>query len=419
MSSSQHGRPVARRLMVYASVALAMQILALVIWIVRFYILEERSAPMVGTDFAIFWSAARVAIEHGAASVFSPQWMQPIEAALWHEINYAPWPYPPTFLLAVLPLGFLSFGNALILYSSLGLIGYGTMLARIARDIDRTLLPLLVAFPGASVAIGLGQNSLLTVAAAGGALALLETNSALAGVCIAVLVIKPQFGVLFPLALLCGRQWNAFIVSAVCTVALAATSVAVLGVDAWSAFASFLPEFTRIAVEQGGINQTWSGMSTVFAIGRSLGLSVHAAYLVHGLVALPAVMAMAFLWAKQARFELRASSLVIATLLAQPYVMFYDLAWLILPLVFLIRDGKVSSLSKVEWAVLSAAWLAPAQGFLSAYVSHYLQIVPAVLIAMLVLVMRRYRLTSAVSSAGRCGLQRKCSAANAIDTAPR
>jgi len=405
--------------MVYASVALAIQVLALVIWIARFYILEDRSAPMVGTDFAIFWSAARVAIEHGAASVFSPQWMQPIEAALWHQVHYAPWPYPPTFLLAVLPLGFLPFGYALILYSSLGLIAYGTMFARIARNIDRTLLPLLAAFPGVSVAVGLGQNSLITVGAAGAALALLETNSALAGVCIAVLVIKPQFGVLFPLALLCGRQWNAFIVSAVCTVVLAATSVAVLGLDAWSAFASFLPEFTRIAVEQGGVNQTWSGMSTVFAIGRSLGLSVHAAYLVQGLVALPAVMAMAFLWAKRARFELRASSLVIATLLAQPYFMFYDLAWLILPIVFLIRDGKISSLSRVEWAVLSAAWLAPAQGFLAAFGSHYLQIVPAVLIAMLVLVMRRYRVTSAVLPARSCAMQGERSVANAIDTPPR
>jgi len=395
MSVSRRERPSTRRLAVYASVALAIQVLALAIWIVRFYILDDYSAPMVGFDFAIFWSAARVAIEHGAAFVFSAQWMQPIETALWHEVNYSPWPYPPTFLFAVLPLGFLPFGNALLLYSALGVLVYGAMLAHISRSIDRALLPLLIAFPGVSVAIGLGQNSLFTVAAAGAALALLETNSALAGMCIVVLAIKPQFGVLFPLALICSRQWKVLAVSAVCVLTFAGISTAVLGLDAWRAFAEFLPQFSRMAVEEGGSGM-WPGMPTIFALSRSAGLSVHAAYLMHGLVAVPAAMAMVFLWAQRARFELRACSLIIATMLMQPYIMFYDLAWLILPIVFLIRDGKVLALNRMEWMIVAAAWVAPVQGVLSGYVGHYLNVVPAALIALLVLVMRRHLVTAEV-----------------------
>lgn len=397
MSSMHERRPVVRRLTAYASAALAVQVLVLAIWIVRFYILEDHSSPMVGVDFAVFWSAARVAMEHGAASVFSPQWMLPKEVALGLE-NYSAWPYPPTFLLAVLPLGYLPFGVALILYSVLGLMVYGAALAHFCRRLDRAYLPLLVAFPGVAIAIGLGQNSLFTVAAAGAALAMIEFEAALAGVCIAFLAIKPQFGVLFPLALICGRQWKVFAVSALCTLAFAGASVVALGPDAWHAFTTFLPQFSALAVEQGG-SLMWAGMPTTFALGRSAGLSVNAAYLLHGLVAVPAALAMAFLWAQRARFELRAAALIIATIMMQPYIMFYDLAWLILPLVLLLRDDRTSALGNIEWVVLAAVWLAPVQALLSAYLHQYLNILPAVLIAMLVIVIRRHLATTAAAPA--------------------
>ncbi|RQH08375.1 glycosyltransferase family 87 protein [Paraburkholderia dinghuensis] len=400
MRSLHAKRAGVSRLTVYALAALAVQIISLAIWIVRFYFLEDHSSPMVGIDFAIFWSAARVAMVHGAASVFSPQWMLPTEVALGLD-QYSVWPYPPTFLLAVLPFGLLRFGAALMLYSLLGVLLYGAVLAHFVRRLDRAWLPPLLAFPGIAIAIGLGQNSLFTVAAAGAALALIETDAGLAGLCIAMLAIKPQFGVLFPLALVCGRHWKVFGVSALCALAFVAISVVVFGLDAWSAFATFLPQFNTMAVTQGG-SMMWPGMPTTFALGRSAGLSVNAAYLLHGLVAVPAVLAMAFLWAQRARFELRASSLIIATLLVQPYVMFYDLAWLILPLVLLIRDNRTSVLVRMEWVVIAAAWLAPAQALLSAYCRQYLNILPAVMIALLVIVMRRHLATTRYAGHEAC-----------------
>lgn len=397
MSSMNENRPVITRLTVYALAVLAVQILVLAIWIVRFYLLNDHSSPMVGTDFAIFWSAARVATEHGAASVFSPQWMLPMETALGLD-HYSAWPYPPTFLLAVLPLGWLPFGVALILYSMLGLVAYGAVLAHFCRKASRSCLVMLAAFPGVAIAVGVGQNSLFTVAAAGAALAMIEFEAALAGVCIAILAIKPQFGVLFPLALICGRQWKTLGVSALCAFAFVGISIVALGQDAWHAFATFLPQFSALVVEQGGSMQ-WSGMPTTFALARNTGLSVNAAYLLHGLVAAPAALAMAWLWAQRARFELRATSLVVATLLMQPYIMFYDTVWLILPLALLMRDGRTWALGRLEWFVFGAAWLAPAQALLSAYLHQYLNILPAVMIALLVIVMRRHLATTAVAPA--------------------
>ena len=402
MPSISLGPQGRRRLTLYAWVILAIQVLGLLIWSVRFYLLDDWTAPMVGIDFPVFWSATQVTIEHGVAAIFSPQWMFPMEEALRHDAGYySPWPYPPTFLLAVFPLGLLSFGYALILYFELGVFAYGAMLAKIARKIDRLWLPLLAAFPGVSVAIGLGQNSLFTVAAAGAALALLETGSGLAGVCIALLAIKPQFGILFPLALICGRHWKVLGVSAFCTLAFVGITTAVFGREAWDAFFAAFPVFRRIIVEDGG-HLVWIGMPTVFSWGRAFGLSVSAAYVAHGLVALPAVLMMSVLWVKRARFELRAVSFVAATLLMQPYIMFYDLVWLILPILFLMRDAKVKALNRMEWVVLAAAWLAPAQGILAAYLAKslglYLQIVPAVLLALLAIVMRRHFASASAQS---------------------
>ncbi len=108
---------------------------------------------------------------------------------------------------------------------------------------------------------------------------------------------------------------------------------------------------------------------------------------------------MAFLWAQRARFELQAASLIIATLLMQPYIMFYDLAWLNLLVVLLMRDNGKLALERKEWIVVAAAWLAPAQALLSAYLHQYLNILPAVLIALLVIVMRRHLATTAVAPA--------------------
>ena len=376
----------ARRIAFYAAAALALQVLFLAIWAVRYYALHDYNAPMVGLDFAVFWSAARVALEHGAASVFSPEWMQPLEAAIRPEFQYTPFPYPPTFLFAIAFFGAIPFGAALIAFLSCGLAAYGAMITRLVSRLDSAIYLAVVAFPGAAVAIFFGQNSLFTAAAAGGALMLLEGNSMLAGVCIAALAIKPQLAVLFPLALICERRWKAFAVAAAGTIALVGASALAFGHGAWTAFFAYLPEFSRLMTEQ---RSTWGWMPTVFAACRLAGSSIGTAYLVQALVAVPAVALMAYLWIRRARIELRASALVIATLLVQPYLMYYDLVWLVIPIAFLIRDARARDLWPVEWGILGAAWLMPVQGFLAIMLGVPVQLAPLVLIALLVMVVRR------------------------------
>ncbi|HEX7913754.1 MAG TPA: glycosyltransferase family 87 protein [Paraburkholderia sp.] len=387
MATTAVARLSAPRVRLYAAVFLTIQCIYLAISVFRYYGLADRAAPMVGADFVIFWSAARVALEHGAPAVFSPHWMRPMESALWRHDSFAPWPYPPTFLLAVIPFGLLSFGGALLAFLGIGIAAYGAMLSRIVRQAGSGAFLLMIAFPGVAVAIVTGQNSLLTAAAAGVALVLLPSSPLLAGACIAVLAIKPQFGVLFPVALICARQWRALLSAGLCSLAIAGVSAVAFGRETWGAFATFLPEFNRIAVEHG--RELWGGMPTVFAAARLAGLPVGAAYVAYAIVALPAAIAMVWVWIRDVRFELRAAALVVATLLVQPYFMYYDLAWLALPIAFVLRDAERVALSRADWVVLAVAWLTPAAAYFAFRFDTPVQVTPVVLIGLLVVIVRR------------------------------
>jgi len=386
--ASSAGQRGVSRVAFYGWIALAFQAFVLASWAIRHYALHDKSAPMVGIDFGIFWAAARVTQEHGAAAIFSARWMQPIEASVRTSTSYAPLPYPPTFLLAILPFGLLPFSAAFALFEVIGIAAYSAAIAVLSRNIDRSTVIVIAAFPGIALAIFAGQNSLLTVAAAGSALALMGSNPLLAGACVAVLTIKPQFGMLFPLALLCGRQWKMLIASTVCSIAFVGISAAALGTHAWTAFVAYLPEFSQIALLQG--RDHWCGMPTVFAAARLAGLSVHIAYAAYALVAVPAAVVTAYLWWVDARFDLRAAALVIATLLAQPYMMSYDLLWLALAIVFLVRDSKTQRLSRWEWALLGAAWLMPFESAFSAAQDFPYQLGPAVSLGLLGMVVHRH-----------------------------
>ncbi|WP_440622745.1 glycosyltransferase family 87 protein [Burkholderia sp. 22313] len=367
--------------------ALVLQLLFLAVWVIRYYRWHDRSAPMVGSDFAIFWATARVALEHGATAIFSPHWIQPIEAALRPFDDFAPWPYPPTFLLVVIPFGWMSFPRAVMLFGVLSVGCYAAVVARLTRPLDGQWRLAVAAFPGLIGAALTMQNAFLTAAAAGAALLLLRSRPIVAGACIATLLMKPQYGVLFPLALICGRHWKALVSAGVFGAAIVATSVAVFGGRAWAAFYAFLPTFNRGVIEYGAT--LWRGMPSMCGLARAAGLPVEAAYGVQACVAVAAAAAVAYVWLRAARFELRAAALAAATLLVQPYYMYYDLLWLVLPLIFLLLDCRNVRPNRFETAVLALTWIAPAQAFAAVITGTMWPVASAILVAVLAMVVRR------------------------------
>ncbi|MGF6918396.1 glycosyltransferase family 87 protein [Paraburkholderia sp. 40] len=371
---------------------LIVQFIPLALGLVARYVIGIGNAPAIGNDFGIFWAAARVELAHGAAAVYSPRWMQPLEAVVRSSSQYDPCPYPPTFLLAIRPLGYLSYPCALFLFLALGTGIYCTIALRIGRRLEQTQRQsiLIAALAGMPLAIYAGQNTLFTAAAAAAALVLMEPAPICAGACLAVLLVKPQLGVLFPIALVCGRRWKMLLATIVFCSAFMLSSIAISGIEAWSSFFSYLPVFRQAALLDGR-DHHWFGMPTLFATARLAGMPVAVAYAVQALAAIPAVLAVAYLWLVSARYELRAAALLVASLLVQPYLMTYDLAWLGFPAALLIHDAVAGELTRLDRLALGAVWSMPVYELIGATSRLPFHLAPVAMILMLTAIVRRHR----------------------------
>jgi hypothetical protein len=68
---------------------------------------------------------------------------------------------------------------------------------------------------------------------------------------------------------------------------------------------------------------------------------------------------LAWLWHSDAAFELKASALATASLLATPYVLDYDLVVLAVAIALFARHGFARGFRDYEISLLAAAWIVP------------------------------------------------------------
>ncbi|NLP61705.1 glycosyltransferase family 87 protein [Paraburkholderia sacchari] len=389
----------AQRIRAYAAFVLLVNIgyFSLRIWLGAIDPVPNVSPP--GWDFAVFWSASWLALHGPAVNAFDTALIEPIALPLQNMLPSAfvtPWTYPPTFLLVMLPAALLPFQVSCVAYLLAGTAFAFKACARIlppVRDLS-WWLP-VVAFPAIWVTVGAGQNSFLTFALMGLGLVCLERRPWLAGILFGLLAIKPQLGLMIPVALVFGRNWRAFISAALSVGVFCALSGFVLGFGTFARFAEALPAFSQFVVQY---SDRWPrGILTVFGTARHFGVAVPTAYLLHAIMAALAASAVAWLWATRASFELRASALVLATLLVPTYLMPYDLLLLGLPILWLVRDGTRNGWIRGDAVAMVSAWLSPVVSYTpggwaaGAYV-------PFIVFALLLVVMRRYVVQRAVSA---------------------
>ncbi len=96
--------------------------------------------------------------------------------------------------------------------------------------------------------------------------------------------------------------------------------------------------FTRtVVLEQGDTG--WEKIQSIFSAVRMWGASVQTAYAVQSALLLTLAATLAWLWRSDAAFELKASALATASLLATPYVLDYDLVASAVAIAFFARHG--------------------------------------------------------------------------------
>lgn len=305
-------------------------------------------------DSSAQWSFARFAMEHPAAGLYDGAALHAFQQGLFPPLRQTfPYPYPPHYLFAVWPLGWLDgvwvwpvwTGGTLGLFLLAGCVG--------GRWRDA---PLLALAPASIVAVGYGQNGFLTGALLLGGLRLLGRYPVLAGVLLAGATVKPHLGLLIPVALVAARQWRALGSGAVALLGLVGLSVLAFGWEAW-------PRFLDSLLGHAGAIDPWVSDARKATVAASLVLA-----------GVPRGVATAVQWGLAAGLAVgvalafrggvtpwRVGLLIAAGFAATPYGFHYDLPLLVAAVLMLARgeDGAARRLAWPEAAVLGAALVFP------------------------------------------------------------
>jgi len=352
------------RVRVYSALVLVLLAILLVTWGWQSKGFTDASVSRPGVDFSVFWGASYLTLAQGPLAAYDASRLAAVIAEhgtmARGNTDILPWLYPPTFLLMVMPFSLLPLALSYLLF--LLATGYGYLRAVAwllgTGSVWRhgIWLPVL-ASPATIIAAIMGQNSLLTAGLAASAAYWIERRPVLAGVFVGLLAIKPQFALLFPVVFLVARAWKALASAALTSILFAGISVAVCG---WETVPAFLRnmQWVRVhCIEDDPVG--WYSTPTPLAAVRLAGGGVTFAYVVYGLVAAVSIGALVYVWKRSADPGLRVGTLMIATMLATPYLRGYELTWLGIAIAGIAADGIRRGLSGGERGLLVLAWLLP------------------------------------------------------------
>src|SRR5262249_11209186 len=157
----------------------------------------------------------------------------------------------------------------------------------------------------------------------GGALVWLDRKPLLAGILFGLLAYKPQFGGMIPIVLAATGRWRSIAAAAAPGRGVVLGATLACGAGGWHAVLAW-SEVTR-AVVLGGGDTGWQKTQTAFSGVRMWGGPISLAYAVQAAVTLALAASLVWLWRSPATFAFKAAALLLASLLATPYSLDYDM----------------------------------------------------------------------------------------------
>lgn len=347
--------------------AVACQLIFL--WTVTQIWLESGAPPQ--TDFTVFWGAAKLALEGNATAAFD--W-RALEAAQGVEANDTPhfWFYPPSFHLLVAPFAALPFPLAYGLFTlgSLALFCLATL------TWSRHHAWVAIASPAAVLTLFVGNVSLLWAAALLAALRC-QDRPALSGVFIAAMTMKPQLGILIPVALIASGSWRLILSSTLWTLVLLGVATSVFGFTYWAEFFEALSALSAASADNQintDLMMSWYGFMRALGLSHGSGLGLQV------LVALAAALAVVLVW-RRPDADLRIATLCLAILLSTPYAHKYEAVLAAVAAMFLLRHG--SGRAPVGVLVVGLLVLAPTASWIIGHgLTTALSMAPAITVGL-------------------------------------
>ena len=349
----------------YGLILLGLSMLAIAGWVALSDGLVDRNGKPLGTDFSSFYAAGTLVLDGRAGDVYDMAAHYARQQQIFGASTpYYGWLYPPIFLLIATPLAAMPYPLALLVWQGASFALYLVVIGGIARRMKmpgtaQGPLWLLIAagFPAVLVNFGHGQNGCLSAGLLGAALLALPARPLAAGLLFGLLAYKPQLGIVIPLALLAAGQWRCILAAGITAMALVCISSLLFGVELWPAFAASMEISRKLLLEQGDVG--FAKLQSVFAAVRLWGGSVALAYATQALASAVVLCGVAWTWHAKVDPDLKAALLVVATLLASPHVLDYDLTILAVAIAFFARHGLAHGFRDYEISVLGAAWAVP------------------------------------------------------------
>ncbi|MEZ5832250.1 MAG: glycosyltransferase family 87 protein [Dongiaceae bacterium] len=353
----------------------------------------------IGRDYVNIWTAARVTLA-GKINVLPhvTQFHKEQEALLGRPFPLHNWSYPPHLIPMIVGIGLLPYFAGLAVWLAVTFAAYATS---IAAGRERKLVPILIALIAPSSymnCIG-GQNGFLTAALLIGGLRLLDRYPIWAGVLFGILTIKPQLGLLVPVALLAAGAWRAIAAALVTAGMLVAGSIALFGTEPWISYVTEIMPFQRHILEKGtGLFMYM--MPTPFMAARISGMGIQTGYVLNGATAVLAVAVVGWCYRNRSIApDLRIAIFATAVFLASPYAFNYDLTIATAALIGWLAFRAAEPQRGIELVVISAMWLLPISVLspLSVNMTE-LPYAPIVLVTTLIYLLARANAFSFVSS---------------------
>ena len=319
-------------------------------FVAHWWIFDEKGLG-IPTDFVNVWSAGRLVLDGHPASAYDWDIQKQVQVAVLgqsYDGNFA-WHYPPPFLFVAAVLAHFPYAVAFMGWAAVSLVPYLAVMRAIVGSSFGLLLGL--AFPVVFTNTLVGQNGFLTASLIGGTLSLMPTRPVLSGICLGLLSYKPQYGLLFPLALIAASQWKVFFTAGAVAISMASLSWLAFGTESWQAFFHWMPMFSQAFLTEG--RAPWGKMQSIFALVRYFGGTEQLAWVFQWIMSGVVAILLALMWRSRGiSYPLKAAGLAAGALLVTPYLFLYDLMVLAIPVAFLVRIGLNGGFARVELPAL-------------------------------------------------------------------
>lgn len=300
------------------------------------YVANSHGQPIPG-EFLAIWSAGQMAAWGHASDAYDIQLLHQLQV---HDTGipfggYFMWLFPPPFFLIAALLAHLPFIVAFALWAAATLLLYAACVDKVFRN--RAMAIAYGLSPAAFVTFIVAQNGLLTAALFGGVLLTLRKTPFVSGLLLAALVIKPQFGLLFPAALIAGAHWRVLVTATVASIFWMG-ALLMLDPALMTAFIHALGAARFELLTLG--HQGWNKLQSAYGLLRTLGLDDNLSSVVSGLLGLVLLVIVFVAWRSQLSFSLKAAILIASSLAVSPYSYVFDFPVLTIAIGFLWRDRE-------------------------------------------------------------------------------